>query len=311
MIIKLTKIVVLLLVLGAAVILFPKEKKSIVALSSSVAEKKRENLKTIRKIGKVEKVKLKIHGMLLLLDEDKSFFYRLVVFCALAGVGIGLILFGSLFLSICTGIAATPVSYVILMLLTMKETERESEELQTAMGVITNAYKANGNIIKSFEKYCISKREFLTWEETRALAKVSVFDEFVAECSVANPDINSALERLSFKVDNNNFKEWCKVLRLCNEDRSYRYDLEPCVREMSKEKQMKIKADESMRESLLTYFGVMGLTYMVIFLFRTSDKEMYHQLTHTFIGQVLVIALLVASIFSGFIVMRMLSKPVK
>ena len=293
--------------LGLLLLIPQKKKNTVFNFGAAEASEKRKSILDKKKLTMKDKIMARADSMLLKMGKDRSYLKELTAGFAILGFILGLICFKRLFLSLVSAICFSPLSYLYLVLKTQEATREELSELQTAMSVITNSYIGSNNIVKAVETYVLAKRNSLSAEELK-FHKTTPFEAFVAQCVTLNPNIDNALEMLAYRINNKYFNEWVKNLRMCIKDRNMKFSLQPVIQQMADEKIMQIESDGAMRKAWQTYLTMVGLMYGTVFIFRIVQKDWYDILVGTFIGQMLIVLMLLVSIVSAVFVIR-INKP--
>lgn len=292
-----------------AFLLIPKKKIDYsFSFTGAEAKVKRNRINSKDTLTKLDKLKIRIEALLKKMDKDMNYFYVITGICFAIGFVVGLICFGGVFLPLATAITFSPASYLFIVFKTQEATREELAELQNAMGVITNAYLSNNNIIKAVESYITEKNRYLTTEE-RALKKITPFEEFITQCTYINPNVDAALETLAAKINNKYFDQWVKNLRLCLENRDMKFSLEPVIKQMADEKILQMESDAIMRKTWQNYFTMLALMFSVILIFRITNRSWYLILVGTPAGKFIVLLMLISAILSAIFVVR-LNKPI-
>ena len=98
-----------------------------------------------------------------------------------------------------------------------------SAELETALSVITTAYLRTEDIVTAVEENIA----YLNPPVFR------VFQDFLIQIKMVNPDVQAALRILRGRIDNEVFREWCDAVSDCQHDRSLKTTLPPIVSKLS------------------------------------------------------------------------------
>lgn len=221
----------------------------------------------------------------------------LALFCAGGSLAI---LLGNFFLApvLAAGFLLLPFWYVKL---TANHYKRDvAEELETALSIITTAYLRTEDIVTAVE-------ENLAYLN---LPVSKVFQDFLMQIKLVNPDIESALSSMRKRIDNEVFKEWCDALCDCQRDRSLKTTLTPIVRKLSDMRNVNAELEymiaEPRKEFLIMVIFVVGNIPLMYLL----NKDWYDVLMHTVLGQ-FILAMTAAAIFisAGFVVK--LTRPIE
>lgn len=305
---KLAYLLIFLLLVAAEILLLPKKKEDLnFSFSGTAATAKRQKIGGLDNLSKWERFKLRTIALLKKMGKTWEFFLILSFCCFVCGLIVGFICFNGFFLSFVTAVCFIPLSYLYVLFKTQASVRDELAELQNAMSVITNAYLASNDLLGAVESYVTDRKKFLSQEEI-ALLKTSPFEEFVTECIMFNPNMDTNLEGLAAKINNKYFDQWVKNLRLCLENKDMRFSLQPVIRQMADEKLLQIESDSIMRKTWVNYFTMVGLMFAIILICRIARREWYLILVTTPLGKAIILLMLVTAIISALYVIR-LNKP--
>ena len=175
-----------------------------------------------------------------------------------------------------------------------------AEELETALSIITTAYLRNEDILTAVE-------ENMNYLNPPVL---SVFKGFVSRIKLINPDIIGALQAMKEQIDNAVFHEWCDALIACQYDRSLKTTLTPIVSKLSDMRvvngELENMVFEPRKEFITMVIMVIGNIPLLYFL----NKDWYHTLMHTALGQI-VISICTMAIFISTAFVIKLTRPIE
>lgn len=221
----------------------------------------------------------------------------LALFCLGGSIAI---LLGNFFLApvMAVGFMFLPFWYVKL---TASHYKRDvSAELETALSVITTAYLRTEDIVTAVEE-----------NTTYLNPPVSkVFQDFLVQVRLVNPDVGAALSTMRGRIDNEVFREWCDALSDCQHDRSLKTTLTPIVAKLSDMRNVNAELEyliaEPRKEFLIMVIFVIGNIPLMYLL----NKDWYDVLMHTPLGQI-ILSVTAAVIFvsAGFVVK--LTRPIE
>ena len=210
------------------------------------------------------------------------------------------ILLGNFFLApvMAIGFMFLPFWYVKL---TASHYKRDvSAELETALSVITTAYLRTEDIVTAVEENI-----------AYLIPPVSkVFQDFLMQIKLVNPDVEAALRTMRGRIDNEVFREWCDALSDCQHDRSLKTTLTPIVAKLSDMRNVNAELEyliaEPRKEFLIMVIFVIGNIPLMYLL----NKDWYDVLMHTPLGQI-ILSVTAAVIFvsAGFVVK--LTRPIE
>lgn len=210
------------------------------------------------------------------------------------------ILMGNMFLVpvLSVGMMFIPFWYIRLTATHYKK--NIAAELETALSIITTAYLRNEDILTAVEESV----QYLN-PPVR-----SVFAEFLTRVKLINPDIDTALHVMKPKIDNDVFREWCDAIAACQYDRSLKTTLTPIVSKLSDMRIVNAELEylvfEPRKEFIIMALLVVGNVPVMYFL----NKDWYHTLMHTAVGQA-ILAVCAAAIFISTAFVIKLTKPIE
>lgn len=221
----------------------------------------------------------------------------LAMFCAGGSIAI---LLGNFFLApvMAAGFLFVPFWYVKL---TASHYKRDvSAELETALSVITTAYLRTEDIVTAVE-------ENITYLNPPVS---KVFWDFLMQIKMVSPDVEAALKNMRAQIDNEVFREWCDAVSDCQHDRSLKTILTPIVAKLSDMRNVNAELEylitEPRKEFLIMVIFVVGNIPLMYFL----NKDWYHVLMHTALGQVILSATAAAIFISAGFVVK-LTRPIE
>jgi hypothetical protein len=230
----------------------------------------------------------------------KKKFLILLLLSAAGGFAAGILFFSNAGLAAVMAVCVLPAPYFYLTVKSSAAAREEIEGLENTMSIITNAYAGNDDIIKAVELYVEEKNRYIPLN----LRVTSPFDEFVSEIRLINPNVEHGLYRLSAKIKNRYFSEWTKTLILCHQDRRLKFALFPIVKAMNDAKAMQTESDGMMVRVWRDYLLTAGLMFSIIPMMRFANKEWFFLLTHTAVGKLLIILMMVIALATAFYVMK-------
>lgn len=210
------------------------------------------------------------------------------------------ILMGNMFLVpvLAVGMMFIPFWYIRLTATHYKK--NIAAELETALSIITTAYLRNEDILTAVEESV----QYLN-PPVR-----SVFAEFLTRVKLINPDIDTALHAMKPKIDNDVFREWCDAIAACQYDRGLKTTLTPIVSKLSDMRIVNAELEylvfEPRKEFIIMALLVVGNVPVMYFL----NKDWYHTLMHTAVGQA-ILAVCAAAIFISTAFVIKLTKPIE
>ena len=173
-------------------------------------------------------------------------------------------------------------------------------ELETALSIITTAYLRNEDILTAVE-------ENMNYLNPPVL---SGFKSFVSRIKLISPDIIGALQAMKEQIDNAVFLEWCDALIACQLDRSLKTTLTPIVNKLSDMRvvngELENMVFEPRKEFITMVILVIGNIPLLYFL----NKDWYHTLMHSSLGQIILSICAMAIFISTAFVIK-LTQPIE
>lgn len=214
--------------------------------------------------------------------------------------GSAAILLGNFFLApvMAVGFMFLPFWYVKL---TANHYKRDiSAELDTALSVVTTAYLRTEDIVTAVEENI----NYLNPPVSR------VFRDFLMQIKLVSPDVEAAIKAMKGRIDNEVFREWCDAVCDCQHDRSLKTTLTPIVAKLSDMRNVNAELEyliaEPRKEFLIMVIFVVGNIPLMYLL----NKDWYHVLMHTVLGQfILAVTAAVIFVSAGFVVK--LTRPIE
>lgn len=201
-------------------------------------------------------------------------------------------------LPLAIGMMFIPVWYIKLTASHYKKDV--SEELETALSIITTAYIRNEDIVTAVE-------ENISY--LNAPIK-DVFTDFLVQLKLINSDTDKAILSLKEKIDNDVFHEWCDALLLCQQDRGLKTTLSPIVAKLSDirvvNSELELMLAEPRKEFIIMAILVAANIPIMYFL----NKDWYNVLMHTAVGK-MVLALDISAIFISSAFVVKLTRPIE
>ena len=231
-------------------------------------------------------------------DKISVVFIACAVF-AIAGAIIAS-LFDNVFLIPVLGIGmmCLPIWYVKLTASHFKKDI--SEELETALSVISSAYIRNEDIVTAVEENVHYLNPPIK----------NVFTDFLVQLKLIDSDVVKAIEGLKTKIDNDVFHEWCDALIQCQSDRNLKSTLTPIVTKLSDVRTVNTELELMLAEPRKEFIIMAMLVVATIPILYFLNKDWYEVLMHTGIGKI-VLAFDFAAIFiCGAFVVK-LTRPIE
>jgi hypothetical protein len=213
--------------------------------------------------------------------------YRLLTgLGVLGGAVIGKVFFQEPFFAAVIGIlgALGP-----LLFLSYKLTQSKSEhveKLRASMMLLSGSYIVTEDFVKSVQ------------DNIDLLEYPAPFREFLTYVSLIDGSVKTGLRRMENQVDNLYFSQWIDVLTMAQDDRSLKYVTMSVVDAMNDVHQTQRESDTVMYTIWREYFTVLILIFAAPLIFRVLMKPAYTVLVTTLPGQILLVLLLAAVVYS-------------
>lgn len=254
--------------------------------------KKKEN-KFIKLINDTKK-------LLILTNRYEKF--EMICFVAVAGsIGVAVFSFaiGNPYLAIPLSVSVLVAPFIYVKFNTGRLEKKISEELETALSIITNSYIRNENIILSVEENINYINEPVK----------SVFQSFLTECNYINPDVKSNLAVLRGKLSEPVFTEYCNALIQCQNDITLKTTLYGTVKKLSNIRIVTARLDGLIYTPVKEFFMMVMIYLINLPAFYLLNKEWYKIITDTTVGHIMVATSVGIIVIAALRVIR-LAKPI-
>lgn len=175
-----------------------------------------------------------------------------------------------------------------------------SEELETALSVISIAYVRNEDIVTAVE-------ENISYLDTPIK---DVFADFLIQLKLIDSDIEKAILNLKDKINNDVFKEWCDALTACQYDRNLKNTLIPIVTKLSDMRvvnsELELAVAELRKEFIIMALLVVANIPLMYFL----NKDWFSALMFSVPGKI-ILAIDMAAIFICMAFMVKITRPIE
>ena len=196
------------------------------------------------------------------------------------------------------GMMCLPIWYVKLTASHFKKDI--SEELETALSVISSAYLRNEDIVTAVEENVHYLNPPIK----------NVFTDFLVQLKLIDSDVVKAIEGLKTKIDNDVFHEWCDALIQCQSDRNLKSTLTPIVTKLSDVRTVNTELELMLAEPRKEFIIMAMLVVATIPILYFLNKDWYEVLMHTGIGKIVLAVDFAAIFISGAFVVK-LTRPIE
>ena len=270
-----------------------RKNRSIKAKINEAARRKKQSFLR-REITEVQEI-LTITG------RDSHFSVICAASLAFFAAGASLaVLIGNMFLVPVMAVGMMFIPFWYIRLTASHYKKNIAAELETALSIITTAYLRSEDILTAVEESI----QYLN-PPVR-----SVFAGFLTQVKLIDPDLDKALHSMKPKMDNEVFQEWCDAIAACQHDRSLKTTLTPIVSKLSDMRIVNAELEylvfEPRKEFIIMALLVVGNVPIMYFL----NKDWYHTLINTAVGQIILALCAVAIFVSSSFVIR-LTKPIE
>lgn len=196
------------------------------------------------------------------------------------------------------GMMALPIWYVKL---TASHFRKDvSEELETALSIISTAYIRNEDIVTAVEENISYLNPPIQ----------NIFTDFLVQLKLIDSDVIKAIENIKTKVENDVFREWCDALIQCQYDRNLKSTLTPIVTKLSDIRVVNMELELTLAEPRKEFIIMAILVIANIPLMYFLNKDWYAVLVYSTIGK-LILAIDIAAVFiCGAFVVK-LTRPIE
>ena len=195
--------------------------------------------------------------------------FTLLITAAVIGGCVG-VLFGALFNNLLVSViliaASLVVPYVYVKLLLSNYKKHISEELETALSIITTNYISNGDIAYAVQQSIDHINPPVQFAFINFLARVDMIS--------------------SNDIDNEIFWEWCDTLIECQDNSTQRVSLQPLAARLSDIRIVNAELSNMLmqpRKEVFTMIGLVLANYPLIFFL---NADWFSVLTDTLFGQI-------------------------
>lgn len=196
------------------------------------------------------------------------------------------------------GMMCLPIWYVKLTASHFKKDI--SEELETALSVISSAYIRNEDIVTAVEENVHYLNPPIK----------NVFTDFLVQLKLIDSDVVKAIEGLKTKIDNDVFHEWCDALIQCQSDRNLKSTLTPIVTKLSDVRTVNTELELMLAEPRKEFIIMALLVVATIPILYFLNKDWYEVLMHTGIGKIVLAVDFAAIFICGAFVVK-ITRPIE
>lgn len=175
-----------------------------------------------------------------------------------------------------------------------------ANQLETALSVITSAYLRTENIVTAVEENITHLGEPV----------LGVFQSFLAQTKMVNPDITKALCDIRENLENSVYQEWIDALILCQQDRNLKSTLTPIVSKLSDMRVVNAELELLLTSPRQEFLTMVVLLLSNIPLLYFLNFNWYYTLMFTFVGKI-ILAICASMIFLSSARVIKITKPIE
>lgn len=267
--------------------------------------------KTMKKRILLESGKKKENGFTILINDTKNIlqitgkediFPKVCVFSVAASF-IGIILglsASNYFIAPVLGIGFCMIPFVYIKIMGTKLNKQISDELETALSIITSSYIRSESIITAIE------------ENTSYINSPvkEVFQKFLRESTLISTDMKRNLTNMQSAIDNDVFREWCDAVIACQSDANLKYTLPPIVKKLSNIRIVRVRLDALLYAPVKEFISLVVLLVVNIPLFYFINRTWFDILIHYTAGKI-VLTVCAAALLVSFIGVIKVTRPIE
>lgn len=275
-------------------------------LSELFADRKKLKARVLTAQGKK-----KTNGFYLLVEDTKAilklngkedYFPRVCILSitlAIAGAIFGFSISNYFIVPVfCMGMCILPFVYIKYLGNRLKK--QQNEELETALSIITSSYIRSEDILTAVEE----NKDYINPPIK------DVFEQFVMEASLVDPDIKKLVRGMKTKIDNSIFHEWCDAIIACQDDGALKSTLTPIVKKCSNIRIVSVRLDSLLYAPVKEYITMVTLLVLNVPLMRFLNKSWFHILLFEMQGKIVLAVCSMVILISAIGVIR-ISKPIE
>jgi tight adherence protein B len=199
---------------------------------------------------------------------------------------------------LCMGMCILPFVYIKYLGIRLKKLQ--NEELETALSIITSSYIRSEDILTAVEE----NKDYINPPVKE------VFEQFVLEASLVDPDIKKLVHGMKHKIDNSIFHEWCDAIVACQDDGALKSTLTPIVKKCSNIRIVSVRLDSMLYAPMKEYITMVLLLVLNVPLMRFLNKSWFHILLFEIPGKIILAVCSMIILVSAIGVIK-ISKPIE
>lgn len=220
-------------------------------------------------------------------------------FLALFGV-VACFLLDNYFLMPVLGVGLLTAPFLYVKLLGFHLKKQLNQELETTLSIITTSYIRTENIITAVQENI----DYINPPVKQ------IFQEFLIEATLVNPDIKKLIKKMKVKLNNSIFQEWCDSMVSCQEDGKLKSTLLPIVKKLSHVRVVSVRLDGLLYDPVNETIMMVLLVVLNIPLIYFLNKEWFNILIHNAFGKA-AIAVDALAIFLAIFGVVKITRPIE
>jgi Flp pilus assembly protein TadB len=299
-------IAVILIIFGAAVILGLTPER--IGNDLLVLLRKEKSLKHKIRLaqGKAKKSRLQaalndMHNALKATGSEN----KLAVLISLSAIGL---VIGCVFAAMVGNIIFVPafalISFVLpygyAKMLAAAYHKQLSEELETALSIITTSYISREDIIYAVENSITHIRHPVK----------QIFVEFLGKTKLINSNVKLAISQMKDGINNEIFAEWCENLIECQDNITLKHTLQPLTARLADVRIVNAELAVMLSEPRREYATMLILLFANIPLLYLLNKDWCMTLFETFAGQLVLGITAIVIVITGILCFK-LTQPIE
>ncbi len=262
-------------------------------LSGRPAEKERSRRRRIRFLsgkppGRLERMASEAEQMLTAagMKARLQTYQRLALALGVAGLLVGAAI-GNVLTAVVLAVGLAAMPLLIIRIRTGDYLRGLYENLESAMGTVTNAYVAGGDLIRAVE------------DSLRLIPSPvdEVFRQFLSRVQLVDASVPKALEAMKGQIDNRYWTDWVNTLIQCQHDKTLRFALPGIVERLGAMRRIRMETDTLLQKQIGDYVVTVLLLLASIPVMAWMMPDWYEMLTQTVAGQI-TLAVVLASVFA-------------
>lgn len=179
--------------------------------------------------------------------------YKLAsVLLAVLGVIVGLVL-DNVFVSLVLVPIMAVLPLIVINFRTLQYIRKTAEGAQTAMTVVTNAYRMSGDFITAVRDSLPNLQQPM----------LGIFRTFLSDVEMIDPNVTHAIRKIRGKVRNRYWRSWCDTLIECQADRALREVLNTILKRFSMMQRLQMELDTMVRSNYIYFITEVLLVVLV------------------------------------------------